>query len=892
MTTARLLLQRLRALGRSEQTHDEIAEEMRFHIEQRAADNVRRGMGPDAARDAAERRFGHVSRIREEGYDVRGGGWIEAFAQDVRFGCRMLGRHPGFSALAILCLTLGIGSNAAVFSWIEGILLRPFPSVAGQDRMLAITGTRRNVAGGAGNSTDMSWPDLVDLQKNCTLFDWFIVDRITGTTLSIGDRAEGATGSIVSSNYFDAIGVHPILGRGFEPEEDYGRNAHPVTVISYQMWTNRFQSDPGIIGRTQMMNGMLHTIVGVAPQGFYGTFVGRAMQFWVPLSMQERFDSAQPGYKLEDRGARWTEGYVRVKPGVTLDQAQQEVSAVAKRLELDFPETNRGRGVKLFRLWQTPFTQAGNMLPTLGIAVAVVLFVLLIVCANVGNLLLFRAFGRRHEMTARLALGATRSRLVRQLATEGLIFSALAAAGGLLIAHWSRNLLVLLLPRSVGVLNLPGEIDWRVLALTAGICLLATLLFALVPALQASRIDLATALKSEAGGVVGGQQRATVRSGLVLMQVALSFVLLVATGLLLRSLRLMQDTSPGFSTRGLLVTSVDFIGAGYDVQRTKNAEDQLTDRLQAVPGVVSVVFARKIPFSYRAYSSAPIAVDGYIAAADELPTVNYNEVGPGYLATMGIPLVSGREFTRNDNETALAVAIVNDTMAAQYWRGQDPIGSRVQVKGRWLQVVGIAKTSKYRDLAETPEAFFYVPMRQSAMGSGLTIRTSLDPGTLSKALVREVRALDTNLAPGELATMQEQVDRTTGNQRAAVMMLAAFGTVAVFLAAIGLYGVMSYLVSQGTREMGLRMALGATPSDVLRTVMSHGLALTAGGLALGAVVALSSTQLLGYLLYRLSPRDPTAFGSAVVVMVIAAVIACVLPAWRAAQTDPVRALRN
>jgi predicted permease len=891
-THARLLLQRLRALGRSEQIHSEIAEEVRFHLDRRAVENIRGGMAPEAARREAERRFGDLPRIQEEGYDVRGGGWIEAFVQDVRFGLRMLRRNPGFSLLAILCLTLGIGSNAAVFSWIEGILLRPFPLVAGQDRMLAITGTNRGVAGSAGSATDMSWPDLLDLQRNCTLFDWFLVDRITGTTLSIGDRAEPATGSIVSSNYFQALGVHPTLGRGFEPEEDAGRNAHPVTVISYQMWTDRFHGDPGIIGRTQMMNGMLHTIIGVAPPGFYGTFVGRAMQFWVPVSMQERFDSAQPGYKLEDRGAHWTEGYVRLKPGATLEQAQQEVSAVARRLELDHPETNRGRGVKLFRLWQTPFNQAGNMLPTLGIAAAVVVFVLLIVCANVSNLLLFRAFGRRHEMTIRLAVGAQRGRIVRQLATEGLIFAAIATAGGLLLAHWCRNLLVLLLPRSSGLLNLPGEIDWRVLGLTAGICVVATLLFALMPALQSSRIDLAMALKAEGGGVVGGQGRASVRAGLVLVQVALSFVLLVATALLLRSLRQIENTNPGFSTRGVLVTGIDFTGAGYNADRTRNFEDQLTDRLQTVPGVVSVVFARKIPFSYRAYSSAPIAVDGYVAAPDELPVVNYNEVGPGYLATMGIRLISGREFTRYDIETAPPVAIVNETMAARYWRGQNPIGSRLQVKERWMQVVGIAETSKYDNLTETPQPFFYVPMRQTAMGSGLLVRTSLDAGAVSKALVQEIRALDANLASAELVPMQEQLDRTTGTQRVAVMMLAAFGGVAVFLAAIGLYGVMSYLVSQGTREMGLRMALGATPSDVIRMVMSRALALTAGGLMLGAMVALSSTRLLGYLLYRLSPRDPIAFGSALIVMLVATLAACFVPAWRAAQTDPVLALRN
>jgi predicted permease len=337
---------------------------------------------------------------------------------------------------------------------------------------------------------------------------------------------------------------------------------------------------------------------------------------------------------------------------------------------------------------------------------------------------------------------------------------------------------------------------------------------------------------------------------------------------------------------------VDLTSAGYDTQRARNFQDALTDRLQSLPGVQSIAFARVTPFGYIGYSSAPIAVDGYVIAPDEDPTVDYNEVGPGYFATMGIPLVAGREFTRADNETAQPVAVVNEFMAAKYWRGRSPVGSRLQVKGRWLQVVGTAKMSKYRNLAEARKPFFYVAMRQYSNGLNLNIRTSLSAEALTKALVREVHALDANLAPGEVITMQEQVDRTTAVQRVAVTMLGVFGGLALLLAAIGLYGVMSYTVSQRTRELGLRMALGASTSNLLGLVLSHGLALTAAGVVLGAAAALSLTRLMGNLLYNVSPRDPLAFGSAVVVMAIASLAACFLPAFRAARTDPVRALRE
>jgi macrolide transport system ATP-binding/permease protein len=881
-------IRRLAAPFRRRRLEDDLDEELRSHLEMAAELNLGKGMSAQDARREALRNFGGVEQTKENYRDQRGLPMIETTLQDLRFGFRMLRRSPGFSALAILCLTLGIGANAAVFSWIEGILFRPYPAVTHQEQLLALAGTARGESG----HTAISWPDFADLQRNCTLFDAFFVSKIMGTTLSIGDRAEVTTGSIVSANYFDAIGVHPILGRGFEPGEDAGRNAHPVTVISYQLWKGRFKGDPQIIGKTQRLNNVMHTIVGVAPEGFYGTFVGWAMQFWVPTSMEETFEVG--GYKLEDRGARWIEAYVRLKPGVTLSQAQQEISAAAKRLETDYPATNRGRSIKLWPLWQTPFNNANTLLPTLEIMLAVVVFVLLIACANVGNLLLVRSFARRHEMTVRLAIGAGRGRLLRQLFTEGLILAAFGAAGGLLVAHWCRHALVLLFPARGGVsMHLPGEIDWRVLALSAGVCLTTTLMLGLVPALQTGKIDLAGALKADSAGVVGGGGRAWVRSGLVVMQVSLSFVLLVGAGLLLQSLQRIRTTSPGFSTHGVLDTYVPLVSAGYDAPRAQSFQDELLGRVKALPGVESAAFGRMTPLSYGSYSSTVIAVDGYQPPPEEQPTVEYNEVGPDYFATMGIPLVSGREFARADDEKAALVAVVNETMTEKYWRGKNPIGERVQVKGRWMQVVGVAKDSKYESVREATKPFFYVPLRQNfSPGAGLYIRTPLSPETMATALAREVHAIDANLAVYEVITLQEQVDRSTSPQQVAVTLVGVLGGLALLLAAIGLYGVMSYAVSQSTRELGLRMALGAGASNLLRLVLSRGLGLTAGGVLLGGAVALGLTRLLGNLLYKVSPRDPVAFGSAFVIMSVAALAACFLPAWRATRTDPARALRE
>jgi predicted permease len=879
---------RLRSFFRRTRVDQELEDELRDHIEQQVKENLAAGMSPEEARCSALRAMGGVTQIEQQCRDARGGNLMDDLAQDLRYGFRQLWRSRGFSFLAILCLTLGIGANAAVLSWIEGILFRPYPAVAHQERLLALAGTARGETG----ATEISWPDFLALQRSCTLCDAFFVSKITGSTLNIGERAEVTRGSIVSANYFDAIGVRPILGRGFEAGEDAGSDAHPVAVISYQLWRNRFKGDPQIVGKMQRLNNVPHTIIGVAPEGFYGTFVGWAMHFWVPASMEETFESG--GYKLEDRGARWIEAYIRLKPGATPAQAQEEISAIAKRLENDYPSTNRGRGIRLWPLWQTPFNNAATLLPTLEIMLAVGAFVLLIACANVGNLLLVRSFARRHEMTIRFAIGASRIRLLKQLLTEGLILSTLGATGGLLVAYWCRHALVLLFPERSGVaMYLPGEIDWRVMSLSAGICLMATLIVGLVPSLQTRNLALAGALKAGSTGVVGARGKAWARSGLVVFQVCLSFVLLVGAALLLQSLQKIRTASPGFSTTNVVQTGVSLISAGYDVPHAKTFQEELMARVRALSGVESAAFARVTPLGYGTYSSTPIAVDGYQPPPEEQPAIDYNQVSPDYFATLGIPLLSGREFTRADDENAPLVAIVNQTMAARYWRDQDPIDRRLQVNGRWVRVIGVAADSKYESMRESPKPFFYVPLLQDFVrGPALYIRSAQPLQSISAALLREVHALDPNLALYETITLQEQVDRSTSPQLVAVNLVSILGGLALLLAAVGLYGVMSYGVAQSIRELGLRMALGASTGDLFRRVISRGLRLTAIGVLCGAAAGLALTRLFGKLLYNVSPNDPLAFAAAVAVMTITSVLACVLPAWRATRTDPARVLRD
>jgi predicted permease len=440
---------------------------------------------------------------------------------------------------------------------------------------------------------------------------------------------------------------------------------------------------------------------------------------------------------------------------------------------------------------------------------------------------------------------------------------------------------------------LPGAIDGRVMVMGVGVCLLVTFIVGLVPAFQTHNLDLAGPLKAESSGLVGGRGRGWMRSGLVVCQISLSFVLLVGGVLLIESLQRIRSTNPGFSTTRVAVTGVSLVAAGYDAPRSRTFQNELIDRLSGVPGIESAAFAAVTPLGYRSYPSSPIAVDSYQPSPDEQPEVEYNQVGPAYLATLGIPLLSGREFVRSDDANAPLVAIVNRTMMIQYWGGQDPIGHRLQFKGRWARVIGVVADSKYESMAETARPFFYVPLEQDFVRQpDLNVRTTQSPQNTFSAILREVHGLDQNLAMYGMMTLQEQVDRAASPQLVAVRLISTLGGLALLLAAVGLYGVMSYTVAQSSRELGLRIALGAEPANVLRLIVSRGLRLTAVGAVLGTVSALALTRLLGSLLYRVSPHDPLVFALALAIMTTTSIIACLFPAWRASRTDPAHVLRS
>ena len=887
MTGIRALVSRLKGTLFRDRLDDRLDEEIRTHLEMQAEELIRQGMSPEDARLAARRRFGGVDQVKEQYRDQRGLPAIESFVRDVRYSTRLLGRAPGFAAIAVVTLTIGIGATTAVFTVLNRAFLQALPVVE-PHRLVALN----NTAPGRTFPT-FSYANFGDLRDRTRAFSGLIAYRYAPLSVSHGGINERLWGYVVTGDYFDVLGVRPAAGRLIAPSDDQNRGGHPVVVVAYKFWQQRMGGSPDAIGQTLLANGRSYTIIGVTPQGFFGTEVVSAPELFFPMAMLGEIE-AVPGW-LENRGAEILFVVGRLRPGVSRAQAQAEVSAAALRLAEEHPRENQDKRVVL----SSPGLLGGMMrAPVLGFAgllMVIAALVLLLACTNLANLLLARAADRRREMAERLSLGAGRAALVRQLLTESLLLSVAAGGLGLLLALWLVQLAAQFkLPVDIPLaIDLP--IDRRVLIFNIALSMLTGVLFGLVPALQATKADLVTALKD--GGAAATPHESTWKKALIVVQVAVSLVLLIGGGLMVRALAQAQTIPLGFTAERAAEVSFDLRLQGYAPAAGREFQRQLLQRVQALPEVRHAALADMIPVDLH-FGRARVEADGVAPEpSGRLPLSYNNRITPGYFQAMDTRLEEGRDFTEFDTAQSAPVAIVNRAFAKRMWPGSSAIGKRFRLKlndqdARPIEVVGIAADGKYAGLSETAPLMVYRPLWQSYSGSTtVVVRTNGNLATMLSAMQREVHALDPNIPIGSARTLTERLGLSLFPARMTAWILGSFGLLALVLAAVGLYGVMSYMVSTRTHEIGVRMAMGARAADVLRLILRQGLTLTGLGVMAGVLLAVLLARLMRALLYGVSSTDAATYVGVVLLLGLVSLIACFVPARRATRTDPLNALR-
>jgi predicted permease len=819
---------------------------------------------------------------------------METLFKDLKYGTRMLLRSKAFSLVAVLSLALGIGANTAIFSLVQTMMFSPFPVEAPEQLVSVFTTDQRN----PGNlpMSDLNFRDIRDENASFTGMGAITFAQVN---MLVEQSSEQILAQLVTGNYFDVLGMKPSQGRTFLPQEDATPGSHPVAVLSHGLWTRRFGGDPATVGKTITLNRQPFTVIGVAAEGFTGTFVFGAPDVWVPLMMH---DVIQPGFDFYgERRGLFLFAFGRLKPGVTIERADANVKTIAAQLEASYPNDNKGRSAGVIPLLEARTNPGGggNQIGRIaGLLMVVVGLVLLIACANIANLLLARATARRREIAMRLALGARRARLVRQLLTESVLLALLGGAAGLVVAFWTLDALRAIdVPIPANVLVNLG-LDPRVLTFAFVVSVLTGLLFGLAPALQATKIDVVPVLKNEMVPSTGASARRfmrwlSLRKGLVVAQVALSLVALVAAGLFLRSLRETQSIDPGFETDGVLMASFNLGREGYTTERGQLFYRHIVERVQALPGVRSAAISQGPPFGLQGLLRS-VFLEGRETSERDRILVQVNPIGVGYFRTLGIPIERGRDFTMDDGDDAPDVVIVNKTMADRFWKGQDAVGKRFKFFGdeQFRTVVGIARDAKYNGLAEEPQSFIYQPIAQAYSPTAtILVRSAGAAAGLAGPVRAEIAQLDNRLSILNVRTLGDQVHQALGPQRLMVTLLGTFGMLALGLAAIGLYGVASYSVTQRTREIGVRMALGASRRDVLALVLGQGMALVAVGLALGLIVALLAAPQIRTLLIGVQPFDAVTFAGTALMLAVVAGLATWLPARRAATIDPLIALR-
>jgi putative ABC transport system permease protein len=878
----------LRTLLRRSQTERELDEELRYHIERQTEQNIRLGMSPEEARYAARKAFGGLEQAKERSRDARGVRWLEELWQDLRYGSRMLAKKPGFTLIAVITLALGIGANTAIFSVIDGVLFRALP-YAEPDRLVLIWGKH---AQQGEQQQQVSYLDFADIRQQRDIFDEAAAIFFQLLTLTDQAGAERFRGMLVSTNFFRLLGVEAIRGRVFSPAEDQPGN-DKVVVISHRLWQNRFGRTEDIVGRKIKVNDESLTVVGVMPVGFdlefplAPSFRIEDNDLWLPLTGAHR--------RAGSRGIYTYEVIARLQKVVEPAQARAALKAIGQRLEQAYPDTNKGRNFELVSLREQ---MTGGVRPLLQILLAAAGAVLLIACVNVAGLLLGAGGVRQKEIAIRAAMGAGRGRLARQMLTESLLLALMGGVAGLLLAWRLVNALV-----NFPGLNLPRAeevgVDARVLGFSFGLALMTGLLFGLIPALVAAHPDLQQVLKDGAGRTTAGAGSRRLRSLLIVAEVSLAFLLLVGAGLLAGSFVSLLNVKPGFNTDRLLTFAVSLPSArASQTPRRVGFYQQLQTRLASLPGVESVGVVSSLPLS-GANSGSVVIVEGRpLSVGEQAPTIGWQSASTGYFKTMGIPILRGRNFTAEDAVRAQRVVLINESLARRVFPNEDPVGKRVafgapRTQADWREIVGVVGDARHHTLETEPEPRAYDLFEQSSSSSMfIAVRTAGDPSRLANAARQQARELEPEAPVYLLATMDELVARSTATRRFSMLLVGGFALIALLLAAVGIYGVLSFAVSERRQEIGIRIALGARRFDILRLIVGQALALTGAGMLIGLTGSLLLTRFMTNLLYGVSPTDPRIMLMVAMALTLVALLACYIPARRATKVDPMAALRN
>jgi predicted permease len=890
-------LSHLKTLFRRGRLKDDVSEELQFHLQNQIEKNIAAGMTPEEARYAALRSFGGVDQIKEQCRDVRPLRFGDEFCQDARYAWRMLRKSPGFTTVAVLTLALGIGTTTAVFGLVDSVLLRMLP-VKDPEQLVVFA----NVG---GLNTPFSYPHYRQLRDQSQSFEGVIAFESTELDSAIDGKPERVQGQFVSGNYFSVLGVGTALGRPLADEDDRVPGGHPVAVISAGYWQRRFGGDPSALGKTITLQSYPFTIVGVLPREFFGLEVGNSPDITVPMMMKPQL-TPKPSY-LTDPGIGWLQIAARTKPGITRSEAQANALVIYQRLKEDTLKSlppgippQLKQMISETRLELQSASQGLNHLRSrfsrpLLILISAAGMMLLIVCSNVANLMLARSTTRRREFAVRLAIGAGRSRLIQQLFTESLLLATLGGLVGLFLALSISRLLLVLVSSGHSPVFLNLNLDYRLLGFTAIVALTTTLVFGLMPALRATKVSLNDALKQ--GSERSDGVRSTTRSGklLVVLQVALSTVLLIGAGLLFRTLRNLRNVDAGFNHHNVLLFSLSPSSASYPQGRLTTLYDQLLGQLTAIPGVLSASSSQFSPAGGNYWMNV-VSLDGYVPRLNEDMQVEVNLISPGFFKTLSIPLLAGRSFIPQDNENSPKVAIINETMARRYFANVSPIGQRmgfgpVENSGQ-IEIVGLAKNVTYGHLRHLSRPMVYVPYPQEMLSEmTFAVRSQSNPLALVPQIQQQLQAIDKNLPLLKVKTLNTQIEESLVQERMIGTLLDSAAMFGFLIACLGLYGLLSYSVASRTNEIGIRMALGAKSLDVRRLILRQGMILTLLGVSIGLIASVGLSRFLSSLLYGVSGVDPVTYVVLSVVFFLVASISCYIPAVRATRVDPMVALR-